>query len=141
LTFEIALAFAIVLGALVVFSLDLFPIDLVALAIMSLILVLGPILGIAPEETISGFSNPATITVLAMFILSGGIYHTGAINLLARHMIRFAGAGELRQLITVMLAVSPISIFINNTAAVALLIPSVIALAREHPHNWPGSSP
>jgi di/tricarboxylate transporter len=132
LTFEIALAFAIVLGALVVFSLDLFPIDLVALAIMSLILVLGPILGIAPEEAISGFSNPATITVLAMFILSGGINRTGAINLLARRMIHFAGDGELRQLLTVMLVVSPISIFINNTAAVALLIPSVIALAREH---------
>ena len=132
MTFEIALAFAIVLGALVVFTLDLFPIDLVALAIMSLILVLGPILGIAPEEAISGFSNPATITVLAMFILSGGISRTGAINLLARRMIRFAGAGELRQLITVMLVVSPISIFINNTAAVALLIPSVIALAHEH---------
>lgn len=45
MTFEIALAFAIVLGALVVFTLDRFPIDLVALAIMSLILVLGPILG------------------------------------------------------------------------------------------------
>jgi di/tricarboxylate transporter len=127
LTFEIALAFAIVLGALVVFTLDFFPIDLVALAIMSLILVLGPILGVAPEEAISGFSNPATITVLAMFILSGGIYRTGAINLLARRMIRFAGDGELKQLITVMLVVSPISIFINNTAAVALLIPSVIA--------------
>lgn len=132
MTFEIALAFAIVLGALVVFMLDLFPIDLVALAIMSLILVLGPVLGVAPEEAISGFSNPATITVLAMFILSGGIYRTGAINLLARRMIRFAGADELRQLITVMLVVSPISIFINNTAAVALLIPSVMALAREH---------
>jgi di/tricarboxylate transporter len=132
LTFEIALAFAIVLGALVVFTLDLFPIDLVALAIMSLILVLGPILGIAPEEAIAGLSNPATITVLAMFILSGGINRTGAINLLARRMIRFAGAGELRQLLTVMLVVSPISIFINNTAAVALLIPSVIALAHEH---------
>jgi di/tricarboxylate transporter len=132
LTFEIALAFAIVLGALVVFTLDLFPIDLVALAIMSLILVLGPILGIAPEEAISGFSNPATITVLAMFILSGGIYRTGAINLLARRMIRFAGTSELKQLITVMLVVSPISVFINNTAAVALLIPSVLTLAREH---------
>ena len=67
-----------------------------------------------------------------MFILSGGISRTGAINLLARRMSRFAGAGELKQLITVMLVVSPISVFINNTAAVAILIPSVIALAHEH---------
>lgn len=66
MTFEIALAFAILTAALVVFTLDLFPIDLVALGIMSLILALGPILGIAPEEAISGFSNPATITVLVL---------------------------------------------------------------------------
>jgi di/tricarboxylate transporter len=136
LTFEIALAFAILIGALVIFSLDLFPIDLVALAIMALILILGPILGVTPQEALSGFSNPATITVLAMFILSGGINRTGAINLLARTMARFAGDVELRQLITIMLVVGPISIFINNTAAVAILIPSVIALAHEH-HRAP----
>ncbi len=132
MTLEIALAFAILIGALVIFALDLFPIDLVALAIMALILILGPILGVTPQEAISGFSNPATITVLAMFILSGGINRTGAINLLAQHMARFAGNAELRQLITIMLVVAPISIFINNTAAVAILIPSVIALAHEH---------
>ncbi|MDH3676255.1 MAG: SLC13 family permease, partial [Anaerolineae bacterium] len=136
MTFEIALAFAILIGALVIFSLDLFPIDLVALAIMALILILGPILGVTPQEALSGFSNPATITVLAMFILSGGINRTGAINLLARHMTRFAGDVELRQLITIMLVVGPLSIFINNTAAVAILIPSVIALAHEH-HRAP----
>ena len=132
MTFEIALAFAILIGALIIFALDLFPIDLVALTIMAVILVLGPILGTAPEEAISGFSNPATITVLTMFILSGGINRTGVINLLAQRMIRFAGAGELKQLITIMLVVSPISVFINNTAAVAILLPSVIALAHEH---------
>ena len=93
---------------------------------------MGPILGVGPEEAISGFSNPATITVLAMFILSGGISRTGMINLLARFMVRFAGSSELKQLITVLIVVAPISAFINNTAAVAILIPSVITLAREH---------
>jgi di/tricarboxylate transporter len=135
-TFEIALAFVILIGTLVVFALELFPIDFVAFAIMGLILVLGPILGVAPEEAISGFSNPATITVLAMFILSGAIYRTGIVNLLARYMIRFAGDSELRQLLTVLLVVGPISAIINNTAAVAILIPSVITLAREH-HRAP----
>jgi len=132
MTFEIALAFTILLGALVVFALDRYPVDFVAFAIMILILVLGPTLGVGPEEAISGFSNPATITVLAMFILSGGISRTGMINLLARFMVRFAGNSELKQLITVLIVVAPISAFINNTAAVAILIPSVITLAREH---------
>lgn len=136
MTLEIALAFTILIGALVVFALERFPIDFVAFAIMGLILVLGPILGVAPEEAISGFSNPATITVLAMFILSGAIYRTGIVNRLVRYMVRLAGDSELRQLLTVLLVVGPISAIINNTAAVAILIPSVITLAREH-HRAP----
>jgi di/tricarboxylate transporter len=132
LTFEIGLAFAILIGTLVVFALDLYPLDFVAFSILALMLVLGPFLGVAPEEAITGFSNPATITVLAMFILSGAIYRTGMINLLTHRLIRFAGKSEVRQLLAVMLSVGPISTFINNTAAVAVLIPSVIKLAREH---------
>ncbi len=131
MTLEIVLVFAILAAALAVFALDIFPIDFVAFAIMAMILILGPILNLTPEDAISGFSNPATITVLAMFILSGGIYRTGAINLLARRAVRLAGGSELRQLLTVTAIVAPISAFINNTAAVAILIPFAITLARE----------
>jgi di/tricarboxylate transporter len=132
MTIEIILTFAILIGALIIFALDIFPVDFVAFGIMTLILAFGSVLGISPEEAISGFSNPATITVLAMFVLSGGVNRTGMINLLARRMARFSGTNELRQLITIMLVVGPISAFINNTAAVAILIPSVITMAREH---------
>lgn len=131
MTFEAALAFALLLGALIVFALDVFRIDFVAFAILALVLVLGPVLKVKPEEAISGFSNPATITVMAMFILSGGIYRTGMINVLGRRMTALAGDGELRQLITVILIVGPISMFINNTAAVAILIPTVLGLGRK----------
>jgi di/tricarboxylate transporter len=130
MTFEIGLAFALLIGAFVIFALDVFAVDFVAFGVMVAVLILGPIFEIGPEEALSGFSNPATITVLAMFILSGGIYQTGLINLLAQRMSRFAGPGELRQLLTVMLVSAPISAFINNTAAVAILIPSVISMAR-----------
>ncbi|MBN1993582.1 MAG: SLC13 family permease [Anaerolineae bacterium] len=132
MTLAMVLAFTLLIGTLVVFALDLFPIDFVAFTLMALVLVLGPILGVKPEAAISGFSNPATITVLAMFILSGGIYRTGMINLLTHRLVRLAGNSELRQLLTIALIVGPISAFINNTAAVAILIPSVITLAREH---------
>jgi len=132
MTFAIALTFIILIITFIIFALDIWPIDFVAFAVMGTILVLGPILNVTPEEAISGFSNPATITVLAMFILSGGVRRTGMINLLAQRMVQFAGDSQLKQLVTVMLVVSPISAFINNTAAVAILIPSVITLAREH---------
>lgn len=132
MTPEMILAFALLIGALVVFMLDIAPIDFVAFSIMALILILGPILGVSPAEAISGFSNPATITILAMFILSAGIYRTGVINRLAHHMIRISGRNEVKQLLTILFVVGPISAFINNTAAVAILIPSVITMAREH---------
>lgn len=132
MTFEIILAFAILIAALVIFALDIFPIDFVAFSIMALILILGPLLNVGPLEAISGFSNPATITVMAMFILSAGVYRTGIINVLAQRMIQFAGESQRRQMVTVMMVVGPISAFINNTAAVAILIPSVINLSREH---------
>ena len=132
MTFEIILAFAILLVALIIFALDIFPIDFVAFSLMALILVLGPILNVSPLEAISGFSNPATITVMAMFILSAGVYRTGLINVLAKYMVDIAGKSQRRQMVTVMMVVGPISAFINNTAAVAILIPSVISLAHEH---------
>ncbi len=134
MTPEIALTFAILIGALIVFALDIFPIDFVAFSILALMLALAPVVELTPEEAISGFSNPATITVLAMFILSGGIYRTGIINRLTRGLIRHAGNNELKQLLILMVIVGPISAFINNTAAVAILIPMVLTLAREHQH-------
>ncbi|HUG16788.1 MAG TPA: SLC13 family permease [Thermomicrobiales bacterium] len=132
MTVEIAIVFGILLLALVGFVLDRFPLDFVALSVMATILVLGPVLDVTAEEAISGFAHPATITVLAVFILAGGVQRTGAINLLTRRMIRHAGDGEVRQLLAVMLIVAPFSAFINNTAAVAILIPPVIALSRHH---------
>ena len=132
MTFEMFLAFAILIGTLIVFVLDIYPIDFVAFSVMALILVLGPILGVTIQEAISGFSNPATITILAIFILSGGIYRTGVVNSLAHKMSVFAGKNEVKQLVTVMCVVGPISAFLNNTAAVAIMIPSAISLAREN---------
>ncbi|MFB6286071.1 MAG: SLC13 family permease [Candidatus Bipolaricaulia bacterium] len=131
MTLEIALVFALLIAALVVFALDLFPIDFVAFGIMAAMLVLAPVVGLTPRDAISGFSNPATITVLAMFILSGGIYRTGVVNELGHRAIRMAGGSEMRQLLVVMLIVGPTSAFINNTAAVAILIPLVTTMARE----------
>jgi di/tricarboxylate transporter len=132
MTIEIAIVFGILILALVGFVMNRFPLDFVALSVMATILILGPILGVTPEEAISGFAHPATITVLAVFILAGGVQRTGAVNLLTRRMIRYAGDGDIRQMVAVMLIVAPFSAFINNTAAVAILIPPVIALSRHH---------
>ncbi|MFC7173627.1 SLC13 family permease [Haloplanus litoreus] len=79
----------------------------------------------------SGFSNPATLTVLAMFILSEGVRQTGVIQILTRKMETFAGDSEFRQLLATVGLAGPSAGFVNNTPIVAVLIPAVTDLARK----------
>ncbi len=126
------LAFALLAGALVLFALEIYPVDFVALAMLAVVLVFGRVLGVRPEEAISGFSNPAAITVLAMFILSGGVERAGTIQRLSRRVARLGSGGEVGQLLTVALVAVPASMFLNNTAVVAILMPMVIRMALVH---------
>jgi len=129
MSFEIIAVFVIILGALVLFALEAFTVDFVAFGVMALLMIMGLV---SPKEGISGFSNPATITVMAMFILSSGLYRTGAVDLLTEKLMKFAGNNQTTQLLLVMLTVGPISAFLNNTAAVAILIPFAVKIARDN---------
>ncbi len=131
ITLGIGLAYGILLAAFIIFALDIMPIDFVAFAIMAVILVLHGALDMTLQESVSGFSNSATVTVLAVFILSAGIQRTGVINYISRRMVEWGGTEERRQILTIQGVSGPISMFINNTAAVAILIPAVIRMARE----------
>jgi len=79
MNFEIVFVFAVQLLAVLLFVTEKLPVDLVALLVMALLLASG---FITPTEGLSGFSNTATITVGAMFILSAGLFKTGAVNFL-----------------------------------------------------------
>lgn len=128
MSLEIVLVFGVILGTLVLFALEAFTVDFVAFGVMVALIALGLV---TPREGISGFSNPATITVMAMFILSAGLYRTGAIDRLTEKLVPLSGKSETRQLLLVMLTVGPISAFLNNTAAVAILMPFAVKLARQ----------
>ena len=129
-TAEMLVVFAIILLALVLFATEWFPIDVTAILIMVLLMVLEPWTQISPREGISGFANPATITVLAMLILSTGINRTGIVQLIGRHMAAFAGTDRRKQLAATVGVSGPISGFINNTPVVAILVPVINDLAH-----------
>ncbi|WP_254280596.1 SLC13 family permease [Haloarcula marina] len=122
--------FALILLALVLFATERFPIDVTAILIMVLLMVLEPWTQISPREGISGFANPATITVLAMLILSTGINRTGIVQLLGRKMAAFAGANQHKQLAATIGITGPVSGLINNTPVVAILVPVINDLAH-----------
>ena len=137
---EIAFVMLIVVVAVVLFVSERYPSALVAmmvLAVLMLVALLQPWLPwirpghwITLDEGVSGFSNPATIVVAAMFVLSAGLQSTGAIAWLGPLLGRTARY-PLLLVLGLMLVVSLVSAFINNTAAVAIFLPIVLtACAR-----------
>ncbi|TYL39627.1 SLC13 family permease [Natronococcus pandeyae] len=130
LTTDVLVVLGVVLLALVLFVTERLPIDVTALLLIVVLVVLEPWTGIDPATGISGFANEATITVLAMLILSGGISRTGLVQELGRRMAAFAGGNIRKQLVAIVAATSPTSGFLNNTPIVALLVPVVTDVAN-----------
>ncbi len=124
---EITLTLLILLIAIVLFATEWLPMDLVSLMVLLAVGLTGLV---TPEEAFSGFSNPAVITVAAMFVLGAGISHTGAISTLGEHLIRMTGHSQPLMVASIMGTVAFFSAFINNIGATAVLLPVVISMAR-----------
>ncbi|KAA2284610.1 SLC13 family permease [Arenimonas fontis] len=119
---EALLTLAVLAGAVYLFVTEKLPVDVVAMLVLAGLLVLGLV---SPAEALSGFSSEATITVAAMFILSAGLAHTGAVASLGRLLARVRRPWLFMLLL--MVVIGPVSAFVNNTAAVAVLLPLVLA--------------
>ena len=142
----IAVVFLVVLAALLLFVTEPVPVDVTAIGVLVALLLIqpasvalaaaglvdGPILLFPsyPADALSGFSSEATLTVLAMFILSDGVQRTGVIQRVGARIATVTGDSQSRQLGASIGVVAPISGFINNTAAVAILLPMVTDLAH-----------
>lgn len=127
MTFEIALVLVVLVAAMGLFAWGRWSVDLVALMVMTLLLLLGLV---TPEQGIAGFSNTATVTVGAMFILSGGLYRSGAVNFAGAMLTRLGRSSIWIALILIMIGIGAISAFMNNTAAVAIFLPIVVGTAK-----------
>lgn len=116
------------LGATVVlFVTERLRVDLVALLGLGVLLVAGVL---EPAVALSGFANPAVVTVAAMFVLSTGLLRSGAGE---RAGLWLAGAMREKPrlgILLLMVGVGAVSAFINNTAAVAIMLPIVLGVSR-----------
>jgi di/tricarboxylate transporter len=124
---EITLISLIILGALVLFIGGWFTPDVVAVCILGSLLLFGLV---TPEEGISGFSNPATITVAAMFVLSAALRNTGALAPLSGVLSKAAEYPAIFLFVVMGLAAG-ISAFINNTATVAVMLPIILSITAK----------
>lgn len=83
-----------------------------------------------PADALSGFANEGMLTVAVMYVLAAGLRETGAIELLVDRLFRSSGSLALAQL-RMMLPVTAISAFVNNTPVVAAFIPAVVDWSRK----------
>lgn len=85
---------------------------------------------VTPEEGLSGFGHPATITVACMFVLSAGLARTGVLAFASRALTRTGRRRPWVAIALLMLIAGFASGFINNTAVVAIFLPIVLETAR-----------
>lgn len=129
MTYEITIVIAVLLLAIFLFVTEKLRVDIVALLVMGLLLLSGII---TPTQGLAGFSNAATLTVGAMFVLSAGLFKTGAVSFLGDLTGRVFKSGFWFGIITVMLIVGVLSAFINNTPVIAIFLPILLGVAREN---------
>jgi di/tricarboxylate transporter len=128
-TIDVVLLLAILAFTLASFAREWLPLDTTAL--VSLGLLLGFDL-VTPEQAIAGFSNPAVVTVLMMFILSDGLVQSGLVRRIGYRIAAWGRDSSWRATTILLSLTGFISAFINNTAAVSIFIPVGTSLAEHY---------
>jgi hypothetical protein len=117
----------VILGSIVLFISEKLSIDIIAMMIMGSLVLTGVI---SPQESMDGFSNSATMTVAFMFVISAAILKTGSLQYITGTLTSVFRNHYQRGVILLMLTVSAVSAFINNTPVVAVMIPVTTQIAK-----------
>ena len=102
--------------------------DLIALVVMVILSLVGIV---NPQETFAGFSGSAVITILGISIVSIALHQTGVSHVLGQLMHRLGKQSEGKLVLVTMLVSACLSLFMNNIAAVGVLLPAVMTLSRQ----------
>ena len=121
-------ALAIVLITFVVFLLERYPPEVTASAGAAAFVVLGLL---PTDDAIAVFSNPAPITIAAMFVLSGALVRTGVLERVAGVILDRSSNRPALAIGLLLVGTVVIGGFINNTPLVLILIPVAVKLAQK----------
>jgi di/tricarboxylate transporter len=128
MTVQIAIVLFLLIASVIVFAFEWLEVDLVGLLIIGILIGTGIL---PPDQAFSGFSNQAVIMIGGLFVISGGLYHSGIPDAIGRRIYQYSGRSEGRLLLFVMSAEVAVSAFMNNVAATAMFLPGVTALAKK----------
>lgn len=121
MTLEIIIVLSILTAAIILFITEWVRVDVVALLVLSSLTVAGLV---SPAEALSGFSNPAVVTVWAVLILSGASDRKGVAGLIG-------GLGPLAVMAGFFILAALTSQFMPNPAVAVLLAPIALSTASD----------
>ncbi|MFN8598344.1 MAG: SLC13 family permease [Anaerolineae bacterium] len=127
MTTQVVLLLSILVIGVAIFVSERLRPDLTALLIL---LALGVTGLVTPQQAFSGFSNSSVILLLAVFIMTGALFHTGVSSVIGHALVRAAGRSEVRLIALVTLTAAGLSLLMNNIASAAVLMPAVMDAAR-----------
>ncbi len=113
---------------LVLLVLEVIPIDVLGIGLLLALWLTGYV---DATEAVAGFSNKAVLTVAVMFVLSQALVKTGVLEKLAQYFIELERKKKWLGIGLFLVSTSFFSGFINNVAAVAILIPVAIQMATQ----------
>ena len=126
------MVFSILITSVILLVTEWVPMEVVALLVLGATAVTGLV---TPVEAIAGWSNPAVITVWAVFILSSGLTHTGVANLIGKIVLKVSGRSESSIIAVIMVSAGVMSAFMNNVAVAALMLPVIMDISRQTGHT------
>ncbi len=127
MTLQILFLFALLAAMVYLFLTEKLAVDLTAFLGLVILIFAGYV---APGEAFAGFSSPAVITMLSVFIVGAALLETGVADIIGGRIHRIVGSSEIRLIVVLMLVGGLLSAFMNNIAATAVLMPAVATIAR-----------
>ena len=129
MTPDIIFVIAVLFLGFIMFIFELFSIDVTAMILLTILFVLGYL---TPQEALSGFSNPAVITIAFLFIISHALQKTQILEYLIVRVRRLADRSIILGRAVYLFTIGIASAVVNNTAIVAIFMPVSIRLSQKY---------
>lgn len=122
---------------IVFYMLDRWSMELVSVSVIAALLLLFSLPGataydgseVSVSVLLSGFANPALITIMALLVVGQGLFQTGALEGPTKALVRSYDQRPALTLMGAFLAVFVTSAFTNNTPVVIMFLPIMSAIA------------
>ncbi|MBT3180196.1 MAG: TRAP transporter large permease subunit [Candidatus Marinimicrobia bacterium] len=129
MTPDIAIVIGLLAVGFILFLTEIFSIDITAMILLSILFLFGYL---TPEQAISGFSNPAVLTIAFLFILSHALQKTGILEYLVIRINKIADRSRFMGRAVYLFTIGLASAVVNNTAIVAIFMPVTIRLSHKY---------